>query len=63
MDLRQKTAEVCEKYGIKKKFLAEKLGVSIYTISRYLHNKINLLPEKEQELARILDYIDRNWEG
>ncbi|SFQ23428.1 helix-turn-helix domain-containing protein [Caldicoprobacter faecalis] len=64
MDLRQKTIEVCEKYGTKKKFLAEKLGVSIYTISRYLHNKTNLPPEKEQKLAQILIKIEesaKNW--
>lgn len=54
MNLRQRIEEVCMKYGIKKTYIAKMAGISSSALSQYLHAKINLLPDNEARLARII---------
>lgn len=61
MNLRQRIEEVCMKYGIKKTYIAQMAGVSSSALSQYLHGKINLLPDNEARLARVVIEIEKKF--
>lgn len=61
MNLRHKIKEVCAQYGIKKTYIAKMAGISSSALSQYLHGKINLLPENEARLAKVVIEIEKKF--
>lgn len=56
MNLRQELLEHIKKSGLKKSFVAEKIGISPSKLSCYLHGKLIIVDDTE---SRIKDYLER----
>lgn len=63
VDLRERIKEVCKRYGIKRHYIAKQAGISDTALSLYVHNKLNLLPERERTIMQILDRIEKQFGG
>lgn len=57
MGLKQELLEHIKKNGLKKSYVAEKIGVSPSKLSNYLHGKLILTDEFEQDIR---DYLERH---
>lgn len=56
MELREKLSEHIKKNGLKKTFVAEKIGISPSKLSHYLHGKLILIDDTEN---KVRDYLEK----
>ncbi len=55
MELRQKLLEHIKKSGLKKSYVADKIGISPSKLSNYLHGKLIVTNEFEQNIRNYLE--------
>ena len=55
MNLRQELLEHIKKSGLKKSYVAEKIGISPSKLSNYLHGKMIVTDEFEQDIRNYLE--------
>lgn len=54
MELRQELSEHIKKSGLKKTYVADKIGISPSKLSNYLHGKLIVTNEFEQKIRNYL---------